>query len=138
MVGVTGFLLTAVLVAQTVLAMLENLIADQPLLDTAVRVASSAIPMGLGTLMLAMMYRFGPDEKPAWADIWSGTLLAVVLLLITAGLYGVYLPHFADSSATGIASAAILLIALVYLVAQIVLFGAEFIRARGVAPTPAT
>jgi len=42
--------------------------------------------------------------------------------------YGVYVDTFANSSVAGVASSAMLLIVLVYFVAQIFMFGAEFIK----------
>jgi len=129
-VGVAGLLLSAVLVAQALLAMLGNIVPDQPLIDTLLRVASSSIPLLLSTVLLGLLYRFGPDTKLAWGDIWPGTLVAVLLLLVTVWLYGVYVTNFADSSATGVAGAALLLVVLVYFAAQIVLFGAEIIYVR--------
>jgi membrane protein len=129
-VGVAGLLLTVILLAQTVIAMLEGILPDQPVLDVLFRLVSSSIPLVLATLALALMYRVGPDTRLQWGDIWPGTLISVVLLLALMWLYGLYLANFADASATAIAGAAILLIVLVYFAAQILLFGAEIIRVR--------
>jgi membrane protein len=132
-VGVAGMLLTVILLAQTLLAMVEGLVPDHPLIDLLLRIVSSSIPLALATIVLAFMYREGPDTELAWRDVWPGTLIAVVLLLLSMWLYGVYLSYFGEASVTGVAGAAILLILLVYFAAQIVLFGAEVIRARDTA-----
>jgi membrane protein len=111
-----------------VLAMIDGFLSNDAVIDTALRVAGSVVPLILGTLLLGMIFRFGPDVEVPWRAIWPGTLLTTVLLLIVAWGYGVYIDTFANTSAAGAASSAMLLIVLVYFVAQIFMFGAEFIK----------
>ncbi len=75
-----------------------------------------------------------------WRAIWPGTLLTTALLLVVAWGYGVYVDTFANTSAAGVASSAMLLIVLVYFAAQIFMSGAEFIKvlARRRDPDPAS
>lgn len=127
-VGGLGALLVGVVLAETVLAMLGGLMADDPVIDTVLRVASSAVPLLLGTLLLGAIYRFGPDIELSWRDIWPGTLLTMLAVLAVSWGYGVYVDTIGNSSAAGVASSAMLLIVLVYFVAQIGMFGAEFIK----------
>ena len=127
-VGGLGVLLLAVLVAEMVLAMIGGYLSNDAVIDTALRVAGSAVPLILGTLLLSMIFRFGPDVEVPWRAIWPGTLLTMALLLVVAWGYGVYVDTFANSSAAGVASSAMLLIVLVYFSAQIFMFGAEFIK----------
>lgn len=127
-VGGLGVLLVAVLVAEMVLAMIDGFLSNDAVIDTALRVAGSAVPFILGMLLLGMIFRFGPDVEVPWHAIWPGTLLTTALLLVVAWGYGVYVDTFAKSSVAGVASSAMLLIVLVYFVAQIFMFGAEFIK----------
>lgn len=127
-VGGLGVLLVAVLVAEMVLAMIDGFLSNDAVIDTALRVAGSAVPFILGMLLLGMIFRFGPDVEVPWQAIWPGTLLTTALLLVVAWGYGVYVDTFAKSSVAGVASSAMLLIVLVYFVAQIFMFGAEFIK----------
>lgn len=130
-VGVAGLALTGILLLQTLLALLESIVPDQPVFDFFLRLASSSVPLALGTVALALMYRIGPDTEVPWRDTWAGTIVAVVLLLVSMSVYGIYLSYFGEASATGVAGAAILLIVLVYVAAQILLFGAEIVYVRG-------
>jgi membrane protein len=127
-VGGLGVLLVAVIVAEMVLAMIDGFLSSDAVIDTALRVAGSVVPLILGALLLGMIFRFGPDVEVPWRAIWPGTLLTTVLLLVVAWGYGVYIDTFANTSAAGVASSAMLLIVLVYFVAQIFMFGAEFIK----------
>ena len=127
-VGGLALLLVAMIIVESILSMLSGVMADEPVLDTALRLASSALPLVLGTLLLAAIYRYGPDKDIAWRHIWPGTLLAVATLLALFWGYGWYVDSFGSSSVAGIASAALLLIGLVYFVAQILMAAAEFIK----------
>jgi uncharacterized BrkB/YihY/UPF0761 family membrane protein len=53
----------------------------------------------------------------------------MVLLIVLAAGYGIYV-DLSGTSITGIASSAILLIVLVYLMAQVMLFGGEVIKVQ--------
>lgn len=127
-VGGLGALLIGVVLAETLLAMLDGVMADDPVIDTVLRVVSSSVPLILGTLLLGAIYRFGPDVHLSWRDIWPGTVLTMTMLLVVSWGYGVYVDTVGNTSAAGVASSAMLLIALVYVVAQIAMFGAEFIK----------
>jgi uncharacterized BrkB/YihY/UPF0761 family membrane protein len=64
----------------------------------------------------------------SWRAIWPGTLLTSALFLLVSWGYGSYLDAFGNSSVAGVASSAMLLIVLIYVIAQISMYGAEFIK----------
>ena len=119
----------AILVAETLLAMASGFVSDDALIDTAFGVAASIVPLVLGTLLLGAAYRFGTDGKMSWRSVLPGTILTMVLLIVLAAGYGIYV-DLSGTSITGIASSAILLIVLVYLMAQIMLYGGEVIKVQ--------
>ena len=137
-VGGLAALLITILLAEMLLAMIDGLISDDPVIDTALRLVGSAVPLVLGTLLLGAIFRFGPDVDVSWRDIWPGTLLIMGLLLVVSWGYGVYLDTFGSSSASAVASSAMLFIVLIYLVAQIAMFGAEFIKVLAARRHPRT
>lgn len=137
-VGGLAALLIAIVLAETLLAMLDGLMSDDPVIDTALKLVGSAVPLVLGTLLLGAIFRFGPDVDVSWRDIWPGALLTTGLLLVVSWGYGAYLDTFGDSSVSGVASSAMLLIVLIYLVAQIAMFGAEFIKVLAARRHPRT
>jgi membrane protein len=75
------------------------------------------------------MYRFGTDGSVSWRAVWPGTILTMILLLVLAWGYGIYV-DLAGTSVAGVASSAILLIVLVYFMAQVLLYGAEVIKVQ--------
>jgi len=137
-VGGLAALLITILLAEMLLAMIDGLISDDPVIDTALRLVGSAVPLVLGTLLLGAIFRFGPDVDMEWRDIWPGTLLTMGSLLVVLWGYGVYLDTFGSSSASAVASSAMLFIVLIYVVAQIAMFGAEFIKVLAARRHPRT
>ena len=84
--------------------------------------------LGILVLLFAMLFRFLPDAKVAWNDVWTGAALTAVLFAIGKFLLGLYLSSGAAGSAFGAASSLITLLLWIFYSAQIVLFGAEFTK----------
>jgi membrane protein len=126
-VGALAALLVAVIVAETLLTMLSGFVSDDALIDTAFGIAASVIPLALGVLLLGAAYRYGTDGKLSWREVWPGTIFTMTLLVVLAAGYGVYV-DLSGTSITGIVSSIILLIVLIYLMAQVLLYGAEVIK----------
>ena len=77
-------------------------------------------------VLFAMIFRFIPDAKIRWRDVWIGAGLTAAFFLIGKWALGLYLGSGAAGSAYGAASSLITLLLWVYYSAQILLFGAEF------------
>ena len=77
-------------------------------------------------LLFAMIFKFLPDVKIQWRDVWIGAVMTAILFGIGKWLLGLYLGSGAAGSAYGAASSLITLLLWVYYSSQILLFGAEF------------
>jgi membrane protein len=75
---------------------------------------------------MLLIFRYLPDAKIGWRDVWVGATLTAVLFIIGKFVLGLYLGSGAAGSAYGAASSLITLLFWIYYAAQIVLFGAEF------------
>lgn len=126
-VGALAAALVAIFVAEALLGMMSGLLSGEPVIDTALTIATSVLPVVLGALLLGASYRFGTDGSVTWRTVWPGTTLTMILLLVLAWGYGRY-AGLAGTSVTAVASSAILLLVLVYLMAQVLLYGAEVIK----------
>jgi membrane protein len=82
--------------------------------------------LGVVIFLFAMIFRYLPDAKIAWRDVWMGASLTAVLFVIGKFILGLYLGSGAAGSAYGAASSLITLLLWIYYSAQILLFGAEF------------
>lgn len=78
------------------------------------------------TLLFAMIFRYLPDAKVAWRDVWIGAALTAIFFAVGKMALGLYLGSGAAGSAYGAASSLITLLLWIYYTAQILLFGAEF------------
>jgi membrane protein len=77
-------------------------------------------------LLFAMIFRFLPDAKIAWHDVWIGAALTAILFGAGKFLLGLYLGSGAAGSPYGAAGSLITLLLWIFYSAQILLFGAEF------------
>jgi membrane protein len=77
-------------------------------------------------LLFAMIFKFLPDVKIQWRDVWIGAIMTAILFGLGKWLLGFYLGSGAAGSAYGAASSLITVLLWVYYSSQILLFGAEF------------
>ena len=81
-------------------------------------------------LMLAiflLLYKFVPNTKTPWCDIWLGALLAAIFFEIARALFIFYLEHFANYQLIyGAISSFVILLVWIYYSAFILILGAEF------------
>jgi len=80
---------------------------------------------GVVVLLFAMIFKFLPDVKIQWRDVWIGAVMTAILFGVGKWLLGLYLGSGAAGSAYGAASSLITLLLWVYYSSQILLFGAE-------------
>ncbi len=92
--------------------------------------------MAVVILLFAMMFKYLPDVKVRWQDVWLGSIITAVLFAIGKWALGLYLGSGAAASAYGAASSLITLLLWIYYSSQILLFGAEFtqVYARNFGP----
>jgi membrane protein len=127
MVGGVCFLLLVSLTVETLLRglnnYLKNLLPGGDILALAIFLL---FDLAVIVLLFAMIFRYLPDAKIAWRDVWVGATLTAVLFALGKFFLGLYLGSGAAGSAYGAASSLITLLLWIYYAAQILLFGAEF------------
>ena len=77
-------------------------------------------------LLFAMIFKYLPDVKVRWQDVWIGSVITALFFVIGKWALGLYLGSGAAASAYGAASSLITLLLWIYYSSQILLFGAEF------------
>jgi membrane protein len=82
----------------------------------------------LSVLVLAGLYRWGPDRHPRkFRYIWPGAILASLLWLLAGAIFSIYVENWGNYEATfGSVSAAVVLLLWLYNSAQILVLGAAF------------
>jgi membrane protein len=127
MVGGVCFLLLVSLVIESVLKGLSHYLqASIPSGATAALCIYLVFDLAVVMLLFAMIFKYLPDAKIQWRDVWIGAALTAFLFLAGKWALGLYLGSGAAGSAYGAASSLITLLLWIYYSSQILLFGAEF------------
>lgn len=127
MVLVVGLLLLASLILSTLLGAFESYtLSVLPGSELALRVVNIALSYGVMVALFALIYRFLPDIRLEWRDVWVGALVTTVLFNLGKAILSAYLVGGGATSAYGAAGSFALILLWIYYSAQIVLFGAEF------------
>src|SRR5262245_23256124 len=87
-----------------------------------------ALSPALGALLFALLFRYVPDVRVPWKDVWIGAAVTAILFSIGTAIMGRFLGQTSFSSAFGAASSLVVILLWVYYSSQIVFFGAEFTR----------
>jgi membrane protein len=87
-----------------------------------------ALTLAISAVLFALLFKYLPQKRLAWTDVWVGGFVTAVLFSIGKFAIGYYLAKSAFSSVYGIAGSFLVLLLWTYYSAQIFLFGAEFTR----------
>jgi membrane protein len=124
-----AFLLLVSLVLDAALSALTKMMGpvseSLPWVGEAVHLGVSFIVIAL---LFAMLFKFLPDAKIRWRDVWLGSILTAALFVVGKFAIGLYLGHSGMASSYGVAGSFVVLLVWVYYSAQILFFGAEFTK----------
>jgi membrane protein len=121
-----GFLLIVSLVVSAVLTAVAGIVGGFLPID-----AATAHPLDLVvlfafiTLLFAVIYRFVPDVRIAWRDVWIGAATASLLFSVGEFFIGIYLGHSTVTSIYGAAGSLVTLLLWVYYSSLMFFFDAE-------------
>jgi len=124
LIGITVFIL---FIANTSLSLLSYFIAQN--LGTSLFVLnliSSSISFVVLILIIAGLYKYIPDGKMAWRDIFVGAFVTAILFSLGKYLIGIYLNYTTIGSLYGAAGSVLILLVWIYYISLIFFFGAEF------------
>lgn len=122
-----GFLLLVSLVVSTAVAALGKWAQGLlPGAEVLFQVLTFLLSFGLAVVLFAMIFKYLPDVKIAWRDVWTGAVATALLFTIGKFLIGLYLGRSTVASSFGAAGSVIVLLLWVYYSAQILFLGAEF------------
>ena len=125
-----GFLLIVSLVASSAIAAMSARWDSTSLGTTGLFVADFVLAVVIFTALFGMLYKWLPNVKIAWHDVWTGALTTAVLFNLGRIAIGAYLGRTATGSAYAAAGSVLVLLLWLYYSAQIFLFGAEFTWVR--------
>jgi len=124
---VVGFLLLVSLLLTAGIALVADLAGGlMPASETLAQLLNFVLSLAIITLLFAMIFKFLPDAKIAWRDVWIGAFLTALLFTVGRFALGLYLGKSSVASSYGAAGSLIVLLLWVYYSSQILFFGAEF------------
>jgi len=127
MVAGVCFLLLVSLVLESVLKSFSHYVqAMFPGGIVIALVVYSIFDLAVVVLLFASIFKFLPDVKIQWRDVWIGAVMTAIFFAIGKWALGLYLGSGTAASAYGAASSLITLLLWIYYSSQILLFGAEF------------
>lgn len=95
-------------------------------LPAVVKIGDFLITFALVWLLFTLLFRFLPNRKIAWGDVWLGAALTALLFTIGQFLLGWYLGRAGVTSVYGAFGSLVAFLLWANYTAQIFLFGAEF------------
>ncbi|HEY9642158.1 MAG TPA: YihY/virulence factor BrkB family protein [Coleofasciculaceae cyanobacterium] len=127
MVLVIGFLLLVSLILSAVLAGVSHFFGNMlPGFAAIGEGLNFVISFGVTTFLFAAIYKFLPDVKVPWKNLWVGAAVTALLFTLGKFLIGLYLGNSGISSTYGAAGSLVVILVWIFYSAQILLIGAEF------------
>jgi membrane protein len=125
---VVGFLLLVSLVLSAGLTALSDWIAAHVTEAFVVvfKILDILLSIAVVTLLFAAIFKFLPDAKVKWRDVWTGSIVTAILFVIAKFALGLYFGNSDPGSTYGAAGSIILIMLWVSYAGMILLFGAEF------------
>lgn len=126
-VGLGFLLMITLLINALVIAFMDQIAYYLPTLGPFIlNVTSWLIGTLITALIFALLFRFLPDARARWRDIWAGAIFTALLFGLGRFLIGFYIGNSDFSSTYGAAGALITLLVWTYYNSQILFLGAEF------------
>jgi membrane protein len=124
---VVGFLLLVSLLLTAAIAFVGHRFGEMvPGMEALAQILNSIFSLAVIALLFAMIFKFLPDAKIAWRDVWIGAFITAALFTLGKFALGLYLGRSGVASSYGAAGSLIVLLLWVFYSSQIVFFGAEF------------
>src|SRR5690606_9639151 len=103
--------------------------------------ANFLVTMAILTGLFAAVYKWLPDVRIRWREVWVGALITALLFSVGKSLIGMYLGRAAPGSVYGAAGSLVAVLIWIYYTSLVVLFGAEMSQVyasmfgRGIRPS---
>ncbi len=124
-----GFLLLVSLIISAGIAAMDQFVRGLfPSIQLLLSVVNFVVSTGLITVLFALLYKWLPDAKVEWPDVWIGAALTAILFSIGKFVIGLYLGNSGIASTYGAAASFAIILVWIYYSAQIFFFGAELIQ----------
>ena len=126
-IGLGFMLLVTMVVNAVIIGFMDKIASMVPALGPVVLGITSWVLATIVTAVIfGLMFRFLPDAKARWRDIWAGAIFTALLFGLGRYLIGFYIQNSDFDNTYGAAGALITLLVWTYYNSQILFLGAEF------------
>jgi membrane protein len=94
--------------------------------ETFAHILNFVLTLAVISLLFGAMFRYLPDAKVEWRDVWVGAIATALFFVVGKFLIGLYIGQSNPGSAFGAAGALAVLLVWIYYAALILILGAEF------------
>lgn len=127
----SGFLLVLALILSAVVSAAgKYMSALLPVPEAALHALDFLVSFGVVTFLVALVYKYLPDARIAWRDVWTGAGVTAALVTLGNLVIGLFLGKSDLSTAFGAGGSLILVVVWIYYGSQLLFLGAEFTRVR--------
>lgn len=128
---VIAFLLLVSLLLTAGLAAIQKFLSGYfPLLASTGMITSFFVSFVVITALFAFIFKYLPDVKIAWRQVWFGAGVTALLFSLGKQLIGLYLGRSAVASGYGASGSLVIVLVWIYYSAQIFFFGVEITKIR--------
>jgi membrane protein len=127
-----GLVLTTVILVLFALMVIASLSAAETYMSRAfpeaaflLKLMNLILSFFIVALIFSLIFKFIPDTRIPWCDVWMGAAVASALSTIGRVMIGIYLTHSNLASTYGAGAFLVIFLVWIYYTAQIMLFGAE-------------
>jgi membrane protein len=126
-----AFILITSLVVSATLALIGTWVASyfSTTFLLGLQILNIVFSFSIITLLFALMFKFIPDVKIKWHQVWVGSIVTALLFEIGKAVIGLYFGKANPGSGYGAAGSIILIMLWVSYSSMIVFYGAEFTHA---------
>jgi membrane protein len=102
----------------------------------AVAIVQIVISFNIATLFLVIIYKLIPEAKVHWQDVTVASIITGIAFTVTNYIFGTYIQIFTVTTVTGAGGALLIILLWIFVLSQIVLFGAEVSKVYAITVEP--
>ena len=102
----------------------------------AIAIAQIVLSFGVATLLLAIVYKTIPEAKVHWQDVTVASIVTGIAFTVTNYIFGTYIQTFTVTTVIGGAGALLIILIWIFVLNEIVLFGAEVSKVYAITVEP--
>ncbi|MBJ6117571.1 YihY/virulence factor BrkB family protein [Pontibacter sp. BT310] len=128
MILVIAIILLLSLLANTVLVIIGDFLTARfsGWIVYVLHLANFMSSLVMMSFLFGCIYKFLPDAKIKWRDVWVGAIVTALLFSLFRGIIGFYLGKNEVGSVYGAAGSVVIILTWVFFTSQIIFFGAVF------------